>query len=31
MQWYANGNSDLVFYEVCWPPYADGRFEDIAE
>ncbi len=31
MQWYANSDSDLVFYEVCWPPYADGRFENIEE
>lgn len=27
MQWTAH--EDLVFYEVCEPPYADGRFEDL--
>lgn len=31
MQWYANTRSDLVFYEVCRPPYKDGRFENIAD
>lgn len=29
MQWHANGNEDLIFYEICYPPYADGRFENI--
>lgn len=27
MQWTAEG--DLVFYEVCYPPYTEGRFQDI--
>lgn len=27
MQWQAL--DDLVFYEVCYPPYANGRFENI--
>lgn len=31
MQWYANTESDLVFYEICQPPYKDGRFENIAD
>lgn len=31
MQWYANSDTDLVFYEVCEPPYEDGRFENIPE
>ncbi len=31
MQWHANKNSDLVFYEICEPPYIDGRFENLAE
>jgi hypothetical protein len=29
MQWHANGDSDLTFYEICEPPYEDGRFENI--
>jgi hypothetical protein len=29
MQWYAE--EDLIFYEICWPPYQDGRFEDVIE
>jgi len=28
MQWEAN--EDLVFYEICYPPYQDGRFENIS-
>lgn len=31
MQWYADTKSDLVFYEICQPPYEDGRFENIAD
>lgn len=27
MQWEAVSDSDLVFAEVCYPPYAEGRFE----
>ena len=30
MQWEASKNSNLVFYEVCYPPYQDGRFENLA-
>lgn len=29
MQWYANGDEDLTFYEICYPPYIDGRFENL--
>ena len=28
MQWHA-GDEGLTFYEICTPPYADGRFEEI--
>ena len=31
MQWHANGDTDLVFYEVCEPPYEDGRFENLPD
>lgn len=29
MQWRADENSDLVAYEICFPPYEDGRYENI--
>lgn len=29
IQWHANGYEDLIFYEICEPPYTDGRFENI--
>jgi len=29
MQWKADSNFNLVFYELCWPPYSDGRFRDL--
>ena len=29
MQWQATGSSRLVAYEVCIPPYQDGRYENI--
>lgn len=28
MQWKA-GERGLVFFEMCYPPYVDGRFEDV--
>lgn len=28
MHWSAD--TDLTFYEICWPPYEDGRFEDLS-
>ncbi|MEK7472179.1 MAG: hypothetical protein AAB624_02950 [Patescibacteria group bacterium] len=31
MQWEADADSELVFYEVCVPPYIDGRFENLPE
>jgi len=31
MQWTAHPDEDLVFYEVCVPPYEDGRFENLSE
>ena len=29
MQWSADPESDLTFYEICTPPYEDGRFENL--
>lgn len=29
MRWEAGAESELVFYEVCEPPYQDGRFENL--
>jgi len=29
MQWEAAPDSDLVAAEICYPPYKDGRFENI--
>lgn len=29
VQWTAAHNSDLIFYEICEPPYQDGRFENL--
>jgi len=29
VQWAASDKSDLTFYEICTPPYEDGRFKDI--
>jgi hypothetical protein len=29
MQWQATDN--LTFYEICYPPYQDGRFANIEE
>ncbi len=31
MQWQAAPDSDLVVYEVYYPPYQDGRYEDLDE
>lgn len=31
MQWQANENSDLLVYEICFPPYEDGIFENVEE
>lgn len=29
MQWQAE--EDLVVFEICYPPYKDGRFENLAD
>lgn len=29
MQWQAETESPLVAYEICFPPYEDGRFENL--
>lgn len=31
MQWQADKDSQLVIAEVCFPPYEDGRYENIEE
>lgn len=31
MQWQADPDSELVIFEICYPPYEDGRFENIEE
>jgi hypothetical protein len=31
MQWHAGYVEDLVYYEICEPPYRPGRFEDLSE
>ena len=28
MQWHAD-EQGLLFFEICYPPYADGRFENV--
>lgn len=29
MQWVAEASSDLMVYEICFPPYEDGRYENL--
>jgi hypothetical protein len=29
MQWEAHRDASLTFYEICEPPYVDGRFENV--
>lgn len=29
MQWSADQKQGLTFYEICEPPYQDGRFENV--
>ena len=29
MQWEADPDSELIAYEVCYPPYEEGRYENI--
>ncbi len=29
MQWQATQESELIAYEICFPPYQDGRYENL--
>jgi len=29
MQWIAEGDSVLVAYEICYPPYENGRYQNL--
>ncbi len=29
MQWQADKNNPLIAYEICFPPYQDGRYENV--
>ena len=29
MQWIADSNSPLIAYEICYPPYEDGRYQNL--
>lgn len=29
MQWQADSDSFLIVYEICFPPYEDGRFKNL--
>lgn len=29
MQWIADNNSPLIAYEICYPPYEDGRYQNL--
>ncbi len=29
MQWEADKEANLVAYEICFPPYEDGRYENL--
>ena len=31
MQWEADSESNLKAYEICFPPYKDGRYENIKQ
>lgn len=31
VQWQASQDTALVFYEICYPPYQEGRFKDLEE
>lgn len=31
MRWFASPNATLVAYEICFPPYQDGRYENILD
>jgi hypothetical protein len=29
MQWQADNDSNLLVYEICYPPYQDGRYQNL--
>lgn len=31
MQWCADDETPVICYEVCYPPYSDGRFENLSD
>ncbi len=31
MQWQADKKCELIAYEVCYPPYEDGRYKNLLE
>ena len=31
MQWKADKHEELVFFEICLPPYEDGRYENLTK
>lgn len=31
MQWEADEEQGLTFFEICYPPYSDGRFQNLSE
>jgi hypothetical protein len=30
MQWTASNQAQLMVYEICYPPYSDGRYENLS-
>ncbi len=31
VQWEVLGEEPFVFYEICYPPYQDGRYKNLSE
>ncbi len=31
MQWHADKDSELSVYEICYPPYQEGRFKNLPD
>lgn len=31
MQWKSTGSTRLMAFEICYPPYQDGRYEEITD
>ena len=31
MQWHADPHTELQAYEICYPPYVDGRYKNVEE